>query len=316
MTEDTIAQLGHLALGSRLKRIVDRLMQDGVLIYRDSGTDFQPRWFPLFYALAEHGPDSVTRLANKLGVSHPSVNQTATEMKKAGLIATYKDSRDRRRRVLALTTQGKSLVPLLKPVWNRIERSLTGLVEEAAPDLLQALSALEAALERQSFYQRYVSSAPVTNIRIIGWAPERADSFAALNKEWISQYFTIEPTDLLALENPEAYIIGPGGEILFAEQVDTGEIIGTCALIPRGENRGELAKMGVTSSARGTGAGRKLMDMALTVARKLGWQVLYLETNDRLRPALSLYRQAGFIELPFPWRSDYARANVYMERKL
>ena len=45
--------------------------------------------------------------------------------------------------------------------------------------------------------------------------PKYADDFAALNYQWITEFFVIEPEDRAALDHPEAYAIDNGGEIFF-----------------------------------------------------------------------------------------------------
>ena len=56
---DILSDLGALAFGSRLKRLSDQLMQDGIRVYRDSGLPFEPKWFPVFYYLGKKGPSAV-----------------------------------------------------------------------------------------------------------------------------------------------------------------------------------------------------------------------------------------------------------------
>ena len=115
---------------------------------------------------------------------------------------------------------------------------------------------------------------------------------------------------------PGGYIIAPGGEILFACEKATGLALGTCALIKRGDNVVELAKMGVFKSGRGHGLGKLLLSAAIEKARAMGFNKIYLETNSKLAPALGLYRHLGFVQMAFPWASDYSRADVYMELDL
>jgi len=77
----------------------------------------------------------------------------------------------------------------------------------------------------------------------------------------------------------------------------------------------EVAKMAITESCQGIGLGRLLLERTIADARAAGAKRLYLETNDKLTPAIRLYESAGFRHLP-PERivpSPYARANVYME---
>ena len=106
---DILKEIGALAFGSRLKRLSDQLMQDGIRIYKETGVDFEPKWFPVYFYLSEKGPSAVTDVARGLGITHPSVNQVAREMMQAGLIAAYKDRKDKRKRLLALK---QSLVSL------------------------------------------------------------------------------------------------------------------------------------------------------------------------------------------------------------
>ena len=74
----------------------------------------------------------------------------------------------------------------------------------------------------------------------------------------------------------------------------------------------ELAKMAVADHAKGQGIGRKLIDRCIRAAREAGAHRIYLESNSALTPALTLYRSAGFVDLP-PAPTPYARCDVWME---
>ena len=77
----------------------------------------------------------------------------------------------------------------------------------------------------------------------------------------------------------------------------------------------ELAKMAVADTARGSGIGRKLIDTCIEEARRAGAHRIYLESNSALTPALTLYRSAGFVDLPAQ-QTPYARCDVWMELRL
>ena len=47
--KNLIDELGELALGSRLKRLSDRVMKDGKALYARNNIDFEPTCFPVFY---------------------------------------------------------------------------------------------------------------------------------------------------------------------------------------------------------------------------------------------------------------------------
>src|SRR5687767_4523610 len=106
-----VRQLGELAMGSRLKRLSDMIMQDGKEIYKSQGIDFEPRWFLIYYQLMEKSPLSITQLAELVGISHSAVNQLASEMLKAGLIRVASQDKDKRKRMLELSAKGRELLP-------------------------------------------------------------------------------------------------------------------------------------------------------------------------------------------------------------
>lgn len=150
------------------------------------------------------------------------------------------------------------------------------------------------------------------DVQIIDYESQYRQDYKVLNVEWISQYFAIEPHDLEQLENPEDYILAKGGKVFFAEC--GGEIIGTVALIKVSETVFEMAKMAVRPEFRGLGAGEKLGRHLIEEAKKLGCTRLFLESNQKLIPALTLYRKLGFVEIPVGdtlySRADY-KAEMY-----
>lgn len=320
-THDLLSSLGALALGSRMKRISDRLMQDGIRVYRDSGLTFEPRWFPVYYFLSRNGPSGVTEIARGLGVSHPSVNQIAREMINASVIATYKDMADRRKRVLALTRQGKLLLPALEAVWRDIRSALGDVVGEAGPDFLAGLDAIERALDDQGFHQRFRArhdpdaEGAILIAAFNREAPADTADFRSLNLAWIEDTFEVEASDRRMLDDPVAEVIEPGGQILIARDAGSGKALGTCAIVNHGDGVLELAKMTVATAARGRGIGKLIGRAAITLAKERSATTLYLETSSKLAPALQLYRELGFRQLPSPFDSDYVRADIYMAMK-
>lgn len=141
-------------------------------------------------------------------------------------------------------------------------------------------------------------------------------AFRRLNEEWIIRYFALEPKDEYTLADPRGTILDGGGRIFFA--VRHGETVGCCALLAMGPGEFEVAKMAVTESSQGIGAGRRLLERAIAEARASGATRLYLETNRKLVAAIRLYESLGFRHL-LPERvvpSPYARAEVFMELHL
>jgi putative acetyltransferase len=132
-------------------------------------------------------------------------------------------------------------------------------------------------------------------VEITAYQPQFKAAFKALNLEWITQYFVVEPEDVRVLEQPEENILNAGGAIFFA--VVDGEAVGCCALLPEDDGKiFELIKMAVTPKAQGLKIGQKLCEYAIDFARQQGAGEIYLISNRKLHPALALYRKVGFVE--------------------
>jgi putative acetyltransferase len=150
-------------------------------------------------------------------------------------------------------------------------------------------------------------------MEIVEFEPRHAQAFRTLNEAWISKDFEIEPKDREVLDDPQGQIVAKGGRIFMA--VRDGEAVGCVALLKMADGGYEVAKMTVSEDLRGSGLGRRLMERCIEAGVEDGAPRLYLETNSGLAPALALYRATGFRELA-PAQTDYARADVFMERKL
>lgn len=313
---DFIRDLNLLALGSRLRRVSDRIMASGSDVYRLRELPFNPRWFPVYRVLADHGPLSVGETANALGLTHAAVSQHASALKKRGVVSSCKDERDERRTVLSLSEEGRALLPVLKPVWEDIEEAAQELVDFAGIDILAALDGIEDALAVESLSartERLSRRRQLGEVEIVEFTPDLRNHFKTLNLEWLEAQFSVEPVDEEVLSNPERVILEPGGFIFFARLGE--EIVGTCALHKQGD-RFELIKMAVTERFRGRQAGKKLMLHAMSVAQAEGASGLFLVTNSSLTAAISLYRKVGFRVAQAGPHPKYERGDLTMELDL
>jgi len=150
-------------------------------------------------------------------------------------------------------------------------------------------------------------------MEIVEFAPDHAPAFKALNEAWISKYFAIEAKDREVLDDPYGAIVAKGGRIFMAFKDD--EPVGCVALIAMPDGGYEVAKMTVVETLRGSGLGRTLMQRCIEAGAEAGAHRLYLETNSGLAPALGLYRTMGFTDVAAPDHNDYARGDVWMERR-
>lgn len=150
-------------------------------------------------------------------------------------------------------------------------------------------------------------------IQIIPYSSELQPAFEQINKEWVIQYFSLEPFDIMQLENPEAHILSKGGAILFAKEGE--EIIGTVGLVKMEEGIFEMIKMGVRPKAQGKKVGQMLVKAILEKAKEMGAKKVVLYSNSKLEAALNIYRKFGFREL-VPECGKYLRCDIKMEIEL
>lgn len=154
--KDYFDELGVVALGSRLKRLSDRMMSDALSVYKYMGQEIQPRWFTLISLLNEKKSVSVVEAADLLGLSQPCISQFSKELIKAGLIKANPDPEDMRRKLLSLTTKGKKNHKKLQPVRIAVAKAAQSLCDEAEQDFYVAIQKFEKALTKKSLYQRTI----------------------------------------------------------------------------------------------------------------------------------------------------------------
>jgi DNA-binding MarR family transcriptional regulator len=304
----------ELALGSRFKALSEQLYAVANAAYRALGVELDAHAFPVLRYLQVKGPAGVSDIAAAIGQTHSAVSQCAAKLQRGGWIVRKSDRSDARRSMLDLSAEGERRLGGMGPVWCAIRRGARAAVERSSGPLLPALARLDRELadghvlhEILAEHQRLAAAKPETR----PFRREWREHFYRINAEWLERYFAIEEVDRRMLSDPERYVLEPGGAIVFA--LIDGEVIGTCALLKEAPGVFELSKMAVETGWRGIGAGRLLLQAAIAEFHKRRGKTLFLESNSKLGPALTLYESAGFVHQPAPRPgSHYQRANVYM----
>lgn len=312
-----VKQLGEVAFGTRLRLLTDRFVQDGVKIYQSQYIDFEPRWFTVFCLLHRRSPLSISEITGELGLTQPAVTQIVNILVKKGLLKIVKHKEDTRKKMLALSPKGNSLLPVLEPLWKSFDEAISELFASTGFDVLHVIEKLEGALDEKDIYERVtekIRQKQLSNIEIIDFLPEYKTAFRDLNYEWLEKYFSIEDEDRKLLEDPENEITKKGGSIFFAKL--NNEIVGTAALMRHNDNTYELAKMAVTEKAKGKQIGKKLAEAVINKAKELELTKIFLETSIKLIPAMNLYRKLGFRQNDSIQQSKYERLTITMELSL
>ena len=157
MVVDIVRELGHLTLGSRLKRLGERLQAQTQELLNEEGVNLPASHFPILAALDRMGPLSVGELAQAVGVSQPGVTRMLENLESDGWVTSKRSAGDRRLRSMVLTKASRQLIARAKQsTWPRIEAAVAEACADASGPLLTQLSSLEDALAAESLHSRAV----------------------------------------------------------------------------------------------------------------------------------------------------------------
>ena len=149
MPDDVVRRLGHLTLGSRLKRIGEQLQADVSRLAQSEGIDVPSPFFPLLTALHQAGTMTVGEIAASLGIAQPGVTRSLAQLEAMGLVKSARNKADQRQRLVSLTSRGTELVQRARrDIWPRVEAAVTELCAGLEGPLLAQLDAIEDELAR------------------------------------------------------------------------------------------------------------------------------------------------------------------------
>jgi GNAT superfamily N-acetyltransferase len=136
-----------------------------------------------------------------------------------------------------------------------------------------------------------------------GADPDDARFLLAAQRDWLASLGIdpeqVQPAAVGDYAAPLRYYAPPDGTLLIARAGGRPcGIVGMCWL-PERPAAVELKRMYVLPAARGTGAGRRLLDEAIAWARRVGAAEVWLETvPGQMVAAAAMYRSAGFRPAP------------------
>lgn len=155
MVDDVVRGLGYLMLGTRLKRIGERLQADATRIAAAHGADVQSNHYPFLYALEQFGPLTIGELAEAIGITQPGVTRMAGQLAKLGTVTVRPGRADKRQRIVTLTPAGVRLLELgRRELWPLVEAAVADLCEPLSGPLLDQLTAIEEGLDDRPLEKR------------------------------------------------------------------------------------------------------------------------------------------------------------------
>lgn len=105
----------------------------------------------------------------------------------------------------------------------------------------------------------------------------------------------------------------PAGGLLLARV--NGTDAGVAGIRPFQDRACELKRMFVRAEFRNLGLGQRLLSATISLAKRLGYETIRLDTADFMQAAIRLYVANGFVEIP-PYRYNPHEKAMYFELKI
>ena len=105
----------------------------------------------------------------------------------------------------------------------------------------------------------------------------------------------------------------PSGGIILVKSDEN--FMGCIGIRKISDTVGEIKRMYIKPAYQKRGLGRELLYKALELAKSCGYNTIRLDTLQDMVPAIRLYKEAGFYEIPAYYFNPMATA-VYFEKQL
>ena len=229
----------------------------------------------------------VVALRARLGVDSGQLSRMLRALEADALITVTRSEGDARVRLARLTDKGVAERAILE------ERS-----DELAASILDPLDAAQRneLVDAMRSVERLIATALIQLREVDPASPDARRCLRAyvteLNRRAPERGF--DPRTGATAEHHE--VRPPNGAFVVAYL--RGEAIGCGAVKHHPGHVTDIKRMWVAESVRGLGLGRRLLHHLEGLAREHGSHEAHLETSDVLPEAISLYRSAGYVEVP------------------
>ena len=114
-----------------------------------------PNHVPVLVCLAQIGPQTVTDITRRMGVSQPAVTRMVTALRDLGLVRLTPSESDQRQSLIIFTDAGEALVERMRVhYWPAVDAAATSLFAGARGDFLAQIESVESALRQEPLAKR------------------------------------------------------------------------------------------------------------------------------------------------------------------
>jgi DNA-binding MarR family transcriptional regulator len=245
----------------------------------------------------------VRRLRDRLGLDSGYVSRLLRTLEQAGLVTVRPHPKDRRVRTVELTEAGRAERVTLDKLSDELAGSLLApLNEKQRVTLTAAMADVE----------RLLTAATVAIHEIDPSHPDAQHCLRAYYAELHERFDT--GFDPLRSTLPDPGELRPPKGLFLVARLHGAPIGCAGAKLPADSTTAEIKRMWVAPSARGLGLARRFLAELESIAAQHGRDTLRLDTNKALTAAISLYRSAGFYEIPA--FNDEPYAQFWFEKRI
>ena len=313
---DVIRSKPHLFLGSRLKRLAERMQGDVGLVAQRTGITIQTGQYPLLATLDEDGPQTIGELARSLGQSQPAVTKTAERLLEAGLIDVARGESDRRQRRVSLSPAGQRIVDRSRrEVWPLVEAAVREATEGLAGPRLDQIGELERRLEAYPLNHRATaaSTGPLEAATDADLPPivalmNRAYRGGSSQMGWATEAGYIDGSRTTLSLIREELRASPDATFLPRRTRSGGELLGCVCVEPQGDGIWYLGSLTVDPQEQNRRLGRALLSDAEDWIRARGGHEVGMTVVHLREGLIAWYQRRGYAltgeTKPFPYGDE------------
>jgi DNA-binding MarR family transcriptional regulator/N-acetylglutamate synthase-like GNAT family acetyltransferase len=244
----------------------------------------------ILFEIANHDDLTASDLSRDLGLDPGYLSRILAGLERRDLIGKTPSSSDARRRLLALTPEGRDAFSLLDArSREEVAEMLGELSEEEQRRLLEAMRTIERILDEgfkysEPFFLRTYEPGDM------GWVVHRHGVLYAREYGW-DERFEVLVARIVAdfIDN-----LDPARERCWIAEME-GERVGCVFVVKTSDEVAKLRLLLVEPKARGLGLGSRLVEECIRFARSRGYKTLTLWTNSVLDAARHIYEEQGFM---------------------
>jgi DNA-binding MarR family transcriptional regulator/GNAT superfamily N-acetyltransferase len=244
----------------------------------------------IVYELAAGDARTAAALSRTLDMDKAQLSRLLVRLADKGLVEARGDPANARRKILSLTGAGESAFASMDEGARENTRAMLDRVPPAQLDrMIDAMREIETAIDNAPVAPSPITLRPPV-VGDMGWIIHRQAVLYGREYGWDWTYEAL----IAKILGEFAAGFDPEREAAWIADQE-GRTVGSIFLM-RGDapDEARLRLLYVEPSARGSGLGRRLVNICIENARERGYARLTLWTNDVLTSARRIYEAAGF----------------------